>query len=279
MTRKEFIKLSALLLSSPLFSNILETKETKKMPSLFIGHGSPMNIIRDNAFTKSLKNIVNTFEKPKAIIVISAHWYENQTLISNSKIQETIYDFAGFPDELYEVDYNPKGHPKLANTISQSLENSILEDRGLDHGAWSVLKHMYPNQDIPTFQISINNNLTYEQHFEIGKILSKLRNHGVLVIGSGSVTHNLRMTNSRAIMIDKWALDFDNFVKDAFSKKKLSNIVDAQFHSLFNINHPFDDHYIPLLYTAGTVEDEDKIEHFHEEIVSGNLSMRCIKVG
>ena len=279
MTRKEFIKLSTLLLTSPLFSNILETNETKKMPSLFIGHGSPMNIIRDNAFTKSLKNIVNTFEKPKAIIVVSAHWYENQTLISNSKIQETIYDFRGFPDELYEVNYNPKGHPALATTISKSLGNSALEDRGLDHGAWSVLKHMYPNQDIPTFQISINNNLTYEQHFEIGKILSKLRNHGVLVIGSGSVTHNLRMTNSRAIMIDKWALDFDNFVKDAFSKKKLSNIVDAQFHSLFNINHPFDDHYIPLLYTAGTVEDEDNIEHFHEEIVSGNLSMRCIKVG
>lgn len=275
MTRKEFIKLTSFLLASPLFA--MNQTSNKRMPSLFISHGSPMNIIRDNSFTDSLKEIVKTFEKPKAIIVISAHWYENETLVSNSEEQDTIYDFYNFPNALYDIVYEPKGEPALANKVS-SMINASFEDRGLDHGAWSVLKHMYPKADIPTFQISINKNLNYLQHFEFGTILKKLREHGVLIIGSGSVTHNLRLTNSRATKIDEWAKVFDDFIKESFSQKKLSNIINAQHHPLFNIAHPFDDHYIPLLYTAGTINKEDKVEHFHEEIVSGNLTMRCIKI-
>ena len=278
MTRKEFLKLSSLLLASPFYAN-MTSKEKNPMPALFIGHGSPMNIVRDNAFTKSLKNITKTFDKPKAIIVISAHWYEKQTLISNSEEQDTIYDFYGFPDELYDIYYEPKGNPKLADNISKQLKGSKLEDRGLDHGAWSVLKHMYPNADIPTFQISINSKLSYMQHFELASILGKLREHGVLIIGSGSVTHNLRLTNSRSSKIDDWAVAFDEFIKASFTKKEFINIVNAPYHPLFNISHPFDDHYIPLLYTAGMTKKEDKVEHFYEEIVSRNLSMRCIKVG
>ena len=278
MTRKEFLKLSSLLLASPFYAN-MTSKEKNPMPALFIGHGSPMNIVRDNAFTKSLKNITKTFDKPKAIIVISAHWYEKQTLISNSEEQDTIYDFYGFPDELYDIYYEPKGNPKLADNISKQLKGSKLEDRGLDHGAWSVLKHMYPNADIPTFQISINSKLSYMQHFELASTLGKLREHGVLIIGSGSVTHNLRLTNSRSSKIDDWAVAFDEFIKASFTKKEFINIVNAPYHPLFNISHPFDDHYIPLLYTAGMTKKEDKVEHFYEEIVSRNLSMRCIKVG
>lgn len=278
MTRKEFLKLSTLLLASPFYANMIK-EDKNPMPALFIGHGSPMNIIRDNAFTKSLSNITKTFNKPKAIIVISAHWYEKETLISNSEEQDTIYDFYGFPDELYEMHYEPSGNPQLAKEVSKLVENSKLEDRGLDHGAWSVLKHMYPNADIPTFQISINKNFTYEQHFKFASLLGKLREHGVLIIGSGSVTHNLRLTNSRSIKIDKWAVSFDKFIKDSFSNKIFSNIINAPYHPLFNTAHPFDDHYIPLLYTAGLTKKEDNIEHFYEEIVSANLSMRCIKVG
>lgn len=276
MTRKEFLKLTTLLLSSPLFAN--KQSSDKTMPSLFISHGSPMNIVSDNNFTKSLKKITKTFEKPKAIIVISAHWYENETLVSNSDEQDTIYDFYNFPSELYDVIYEPNGEPKLANEVSSMMKASAV-DRGLDHGAWSVLTHMYPNANIPTFQISINKNLNYLQHFEFGTILKRLRNQGVLIIGSGSVTHNLRLTNRNAQKVDEWATIFDNFIKDSFSQKKFSNIVYAQQHPLFKVAHPIDDHYIPLLYTAGCVNEEDNVEHFHEEIVSGNLTMRCIKIG
>lgn len=277
MTRKEFLKLSLLLLASPFYANTI-SKEKDPMPALFIGHGSPMNIIRDNEFTRSLSNITKTFNKPKAIIVISAHWYEKETLISNSQEQDTIYDFYGFPDELYEAYYEPSGNPKLAEEVSKLVKNSKLEDRGLDHGAWSVLKHMYPEANIPTFQISINSKFTYMQHFEFASLLGKLREHGVLIIGSGSVTHNLRLTNRNAKKSDNWAINFDKFIKDSFTKKEFINIVNAPYHPLFNTAHPFDDHYIPLLYTAGMTKKEDKVEHFYEEIVSGNLSMRCIKV-
>jgi len=278
MNRKDFLKLSGLLLASPFYAN-MTSKEKKLMPAIFLSHGSPMNIIRDNKFTKSLKDVTKTFEKPNAIIVISAHWYQNKTLISNSEDQDTIYDFYNFPDELYNIVYEPKGEPALAEKVSKLLENSILEDRGLDHGAWSMLKHMYPNADIPTFQISINKNLGYEQHFELGAILSKLREHGVLIIGSGSVTHNLRLTKRNDNNVDDWAKIFDDFVKNSFSNKEFLNIINAKKHPLFNISHPFDEHYIPLLYTAGMTKKSDKVEHFYEEIVSGNLSMRCIKVG
>lgn len=278
MTRKDFLKLSALFMASPFYAN-MSSSERKIMPALFIGHGSPMNIIRDNAFTKSLKNITKTFEKPKAIIVVSAHWYENETLVSNSEEQDTIYDFYNFPQELYDISYEPKGNPKLANEVSQIFGNTSLVDRGLDHGAWSVLRHMYPNANIPTFQISINKNFTYMQHFEFANLLSKLRENGVLIIGSGSVTHNLRLTNRNATKTDEWATVFDNFIKNSFSNKKFANIIHAKQHPLFNLSHPFDDHYIPLLYTAGMVKENDKVEHFHEEMVSANLSMRCIKVG
>lgn len=278
MTRKEFIKLSSLFLASPFYAS-MTSKEKKLMPALFIGHGSPMNIIRDNNFTKSLSNITKTFEKPNAIIVISAHWYENETLVSNSEEQDTIYDFYNFPQELYDISYEPKGNPTLANKVSKMFNDLTLEDRGLDHGAWSVLKHLYPKADIPTFQISINKNLTYMQHIEFATLLSNLREHGVLIIGSGNVTHNLRITNRSATKVDEWAFVFDKHVKETFNKKEFVNLVKLKQYPIFNVAHPFDDHYIPLLYTAGVTKKEDKIEHFYEKIVSGNLSMRCIKIG
>lgn len=278
MTRKSFLKLCTALVAAPFYNQLLAS-EKNRMPALFIGHGSPMNIVRDNAFTKSLRSITKTFPKPKAIIVISAHWYESETMVSSSQEQDTIHDFYGFPDELYEKYYEPKGEPDLAKKVSAMLGGLKMLDRGLDHGAWSVLTHMYPKQEIPTFQISINKNLSYIQHYQLGILLARLREHGVLIIGSGSVTHNLRLTRRGSQKIDDWAIAFDKFIKDSFNQKKFSNIVYAKNHQLFNTSHPFDDHYLPLLYTAGMTSTEDKVIHFHEEIVSGNLSMRCIKIG
>ena len=240
-----------------------------------------MNIIRDNAYTKALKDITKTYAKPKAIVVVSAHWYTSRTSISASQTQKTIYDFCNFPQKLYEIKYEPNGSPELAQKIKNNIHDTYLDDRGLDHGAWSVLYHMYPKQDIPTFQISINKNLGYDEYFKIGQMLSVFRDQGVLVVGSGGVNHNLRMTKRPPydLQIDEWALNFDNFVAKSFINKKFDDLIVARFHKYFEISHPFDDHFIPLLYVAGMVKKEDKITSFSEDIVSGNLSMRCIKVG
>ncbi|WP_320036412.1 4,5-DOPA dioxygenase extradiol [Halarcobacter sp.] len=279
MTRKEFLKLCALLSVSPL----LAKNETRyKMPALFVSHGSPMNIIQGHMYAHALKKVVKTFKRPKAILVISAHWYDSETFISASKEQETIYDFYGFPEELYKIKYNPKGSPEYAATVESILaEEGFLVDRGLDHGAWSVLYHMYPKQDIPSFQISINKNLSYQDYYDIGKQLSILREQGILIIGSGGATHNLREVKypPNNLQFDEWAVEFDNFVAESFSNKNFENLINAKEHKYFKISHPFDDHFIPLLYTAGVVSNDDKIEHFHEDIALGNMSMRCIKIG
>jgi len=279
MTRKQFIKLCALLSVSPLFS---QNKERYKMPALFVSHGSPMNLIQGHMYAHALKKITQTYKKPKAILVISAHWYDESTFISASQTQNTIYDFYGFPQELYDIKYEPKGSPKLAQEVEDILKDeTFLVNRGLDHGAWSVLYHMYPNQDIPTFQIAIDKNLSYKEYFNIGKQLSILREQGVLIIGSGGATHNLREVKYPPYnkQYDKWAIEFDKFVANSFTNKSFDNLIDAKNHKYFKISHPFDDHFIPLLYTAGLVSKDDKIEHFYESMALGNLSMRCIKVG
>lgn len=281
MTRKEFLKLCTLLSVSPLFAKGEDIKPYK-MPALFISHGSPMNIIEEHLYTRSLKNITKTFKRPKAILVVSAHWYDSATYVSMNERQETIYDFYGFPRELYDIKYEPKGSPTTALKVKEILkDNTFLVKRGLDHGAWSVLHHMYPQQDIPTFQISIDKNLSYQEYFEIGKMLNVLREQDILVIGSGGATHNLRAVKRppNNLEIDEWAITFDKFVKDCFVNKNFDELIDAKFHKYFQIAHPFDDHFIPALYVAGMVDKDDKIENFHEDIVLGNLSMRCIKVG
>lgn len=257
-------------------------KKKDLMPALFISHGSPMNIVENNSYTKALIEVSKTFKKPKAILVVSAHWYDNATYISASDKQKTIYDFYNFPKPLYDIKYEPKGSPELASKVKEIIQDdSFLVDRGLDHGAWSVLTHMYPNQDIPTFQLSINKNLGYDEYFKIGQMLKVLRSQDILVMGSGGTVHNLRALKYPPydIQIDEWAIEFDQFVAKSFVNKKFDDLIEAKFHKYFRISHPFDDHFIPLLYVAGLVNENDKIENFYEDIVRANLSMRCIKVG
>ena len=276
MTRKEFLQLSALTLASPL----LGAQKSTIMPALFVGHGSPMNILADNSYTTHLKDIAKSIPKPKAIVVISAHWYQEKTYISGSNIQECIYDFYGFPDELYDIKYTPKGDPRLADELHSKIFNSEVVDRGVDHGTWSVLHHMYPNQDIPTLQISINKNLSYLEYYKLGSQLSYLRENGVLVMGSGNITHNLRAAKrDESATQESWAVEFDEYVKESFDNKEFYDLINAKEHKYFAMSHPFDDHFIPLLYIAGLVKSTDTITHFHQEIQNANISMRCIKIG
>ena len=260
----------------------MNSEKSNKMPVFFIGHGSPMNAIESNPFTDSLKSVGNLIgEKPKAIMVVSAHWLTQGSFVSTTEHPEIIYDFYGFPKELYEVKYTALGAPFAAKkTIDLAAE--IREDSkwGLDHGAWTVLKHMFPKADIPVFQLSIDYHKPMQYHFELAQKLRKLRNEGVLVIGSGNIVHNLRLAFSTENNAPyDWAIEFDEIVKDRINERDFNSLVNYErYGRAAQLSIPTVDHYIPLMYSLALVDDEDEIIFTYEEVLS-SLSMRCLKIG
>ena len=248
-----------------------------KMPVVFIGHGSPMNAIEDNIFTKNWRDIAKKIPEPKAIISISAHWYTKGTKIMNEENPKTIYDMYGFPQELYEIIYNSPGDPKLAE-YSKSLisKNSQYDDSwGIDHGTWSVLVHMYPNRDIPVFQISIDATAPPEVHYEIGQELKSLREQGVLLFGSGNIVHNLRMIdwNMKESGFN-WAYEFDNYIRKNIENKNHENIINySSLGESAKLAVPTPDHFYPLFYILGATDSEDKISIYNDSCTMGSLSM------
>lgn len=248
-----------------------------KMPVVFIGHGSPMNAIEDNIFTNNWRDIAQKIPKPKAIIAFSAHWYTKGTKIMNEENPKTIYDMYGFPEELYEIIYNSPGDPKLAE-YSKSLisMNSQYDDSwGIDHGTWSVLVHMYPNRDIPVFQISIDATAPPEIHYKIGQELKSLRDQGVLLFGSGNIVHNLRMIdwNMKESGFN-WAYEFDNYIRKNIENKNHENIINySSLGESAKLAVPTPDHFYPLFYTLGATDTEDKISVYNNSCTMGSLSM------
>jgi 4,5-DOPA dioxygenase extradiol len=270
------------MLSLPLFAQAdTQSKTSNKMPALFISHGSPMNILADNTFTQSLKALGKTLPKPKAILVISAHWYTKGTYLSDAKNPETMYDFFGFPEPLYDFTYPALGAPKIAQNLHQNSELFKLKNRGLDHGAYSVLTHLFPDADVPVFQMSIDRTKKEAYHYKLGRYLQELRHQGVMIIGSGGVTHNLndfkRDTNAP---IAPWAQQFDSYIKKAlvdFEHQDLinykNNLDDLAIHA-----HPSDEHYLPLLYIAGLQEPNDSLNFIHEGFMHSTFSMRSFMI-
>nr|WP_309597658.1 4,5-DOPA dioxygenase extradiol [Flavobacterium oreochromis] len=194
---------------------------TKKMPALFLGHGSPMNAIEENQFVRQFRKIVTSIPKPNSIICISAHWYTNGTKVTAMNFPSTIHDFKGFPKKLYDIQYNAPGNPKLAQLTQNLLfpfSINLDHDWGLDHGTWSVIKHLYPNADIPIIQLSIDYNKSTEYHFKLAQKLQKLRERGILIIGSGNIIHNLHLLDFKNInKIDygyDWALEAFNTLNE-----------------------------------------------------------------
>lgn len=252
------------------------------MPLLFIGHGSPMNAIEKNEFTGAWENIARELPSPKAILCVSAHWYIDNLAVGASSDPKIIYDFYGFPDELYKVKYPVQGSPEFAEKTARLLsgENSRLDyEFGLDHGTWSVLCRMFPDANIPTYQLSINGNMPPEYHFELGNKIRELRSNGVLIIGSGNIVHNLRMMKFEEDAYD-WAAEFD------YRAMKL--IEARRFEDLIYYNHlgkdaslsiPTPDHYYPLLYILGAASKEEEIKFFAEGITLGSISMRSLLIG
>ena len=247
------------------------------MPSLFLGHGSPLNLILDNALTQGLTDLGKQLPTPKAILLISAHWYTDATQVSFARsTNETIYDFYGFPQELYTLQYKAPSDKAVSEKIAKLL-NVPLVERGLDHGAWMPLHFLYPKADIPTLQLSINKNLPLSLHVKIGEQLQALRNEGLLIIGSGNITHNLGRVDFYNIDAPppQWALDVDAFIVKAFMERDIDSLTDIQKRSHeFSIAHPSIDHYLPLLYIAGTLKKEDTITSILKFFQNGSLSMR-----
>lgn len=252
----------------------------RKMPVLFVGHGSPMNAIEENEFSGNWKKIAGRIPRPAAILCISAHWLTEGTAVTAMERPKTIHDFYGFPEELYNVKYPAKGSPEHAKSIKKLVKTVAVgldHEWGLDHGTWSVLRNMYPKAEIPILQLSLDYQLSPEKTFEIGKELGQLRKQGVLIIGSGNLVHNLMVINPGAKPY-AWAAEFDNIVKDNLSSGDYENLINYTKYPSAALAHPTNDHYLPLLYVIGAAGNE-KPKFFNEEIIWGSLSMRCVAFG
>jgi 4,5-DOPA dioxygenase extradiol len=254
-----------------------------KMPVLFIGHGSPMNIIYKNDYTKSLQKLGTSLPTPDAILVVSAHWLTKGTFVCSADEPEQIYDFYGFPDELYAVKYHPPGAREVAESIASELKSDNIQTDntwGIDHASWAVLVHMFPRADIPTFEMSLDILKNEREHYTLGKKLSYLRRKNILIIGSGNIVHNLRQVdfdeNAKPFA---WAIEFDEYIKEALLQKDHDRLLRyKELSPVSRLAVPTNDHYLPFLYSAALQEEGEKIEFIHESIKNGSMSMRCFKI-
>jgi 4,5-DOPA dioxygenase extradiol len=250
------------------------------MPILFCAHGSPMNALANNSYTLALRNLKNTIPTPKSILIISAHWQTNGTWVTAMENPKTIHDFQGFPKELFDIRYNSPGSPTLAEnimkTISQPEIHADLTNWGLDHGTWSILKHIYPEANIPVVQLSMDMTRPVIFHFELGKKLQFLREQGVLIIGSGNIVHNLRVIDWNNLAAPfNWAVDYDNWVVKHIHEKNYQALVQEFNHSANGkLSHPTADHFVPLLYILGAAEQKDSVSEIYSGYEHGSISMR-----
>jgi 4,5-DOPA dioxygenase extradiol len=248
-----------------------------RMPVLFVGHGSPMNAIEENSYTKTLSKLTESLPEPKAVCVVSAHWVTSGSHVLTAARPKTIHDFYGFPKPLYEVNYPAPGAPDYAKRLA--FEHHLVADHewGFDHGTWSVLRHLYPDANIPVFQVSLDHGRTFPEHVALGKELLPLRDQGVLILGSGNLVHNLHQINWQ--MPDggyPWAQEFDSKVKQAIEDRDVSALTspDKWGEALLANAHPTLEHYVPVLYCLGCTDDRDSVSYPYEGIEFGTISMR-----
>jgi len=264
---------------------------TRKMPVLFIGHGSPMNIIQDNSYTRTLKQLGSSLPKPKAILVVSAHWLTNGTFVTCMDEPRTIYDFYGFPDELYEATYPSPGAPaEAAAAIGAVKKVSLACDTtwGLDHASWAVLKHLYPRADVPVFEMSLDYTFNdwhpkpLQYHYDLAAELGELRKRGVLIIGSGNIAHNLRHIDFENVDAAPyaWAQEFDEKVKLHLLRGDHADLL--QYRDLGKnaaLAVPTLDHYLPMIYAIALQDKGEELTFIHEGFQHGSISMRCFQIG
>ena len=292
LERKEFIKtlIGGAFMASlqPLYSWTKDLKEDDiKLPVLFIGHGSPMNGIEDNEFSRTWAKFGKEIPKPKAVLVISAHWLTNGTHITAMENQKTIHDFGGFPQALFDVEYPVKGSPELAIATSELITSTKVgldHDWGLDHGTWTVVRHMYPNADIPVLQLSIDYNKSAQYHYDLAKQLASLRKKGVLIIGSGNMVHNLQMVAWDKLQEPEygfdWAIEMNTIFKEKIENNDFKSLIEYEkLGSAAKLAIPTPDHYYPLLYNIALRDTKDEISFFNDKLVGGSLTMTSVKFG
>lgn len=257
-----------------------------RLPVLFIGHGSPMNAIEDNTWTRSFQSLAGLLPKPKAVLAISAHWFLPGTFVTGNERPPTIHDFGGFPRALYEMQYPAAGSVELARRVVELLgasRASIQNDWGLDHGTWTVLHHLRPAADVPVVQLSIDARLAPSEHLALGRALAGLRDEGILVMGSGNVTHNLRHAfrsmQSGELTPPKWATSFDEDVARALEQHDGAFLARVIETDAGRMSHPSIDHFLPLLYAAGAASDRDPVRFPVSGFDLGSLSMRSVIFG
>jgi 4,5-DOPA dioxygenase extradiol len=256
-----------------------------RMPVLFVGHGSPMNGILDNGYTRSLADLGGRLPRPKAILVVSAHWMTRGTRVMSADASPLLYDFYGFPERLYHVAYPCGGCPEGAERVTSLLGERVVtrdDRRRLDHGAWTVLKHLYPEADIPTFQLSMDVSLPPRGHYDLAVGLSPLRDEGILILGSGNLVHNLAMADFDDMDADPypWAARFDRLLAEKLSSGTHRELIDyGNLSSDSALAVPTNDHYLPMLYVLALQESGDSVSFVHEGIQNGSVSMRSFLVG
>ena len=265
-----------------LSNSISSTDNSPLMPILFVGHGSPMNAIEENEFSEEWQALSPTLPRPIAIVSISAHWETKGTFVTMSPTPQTIHDFYGFPQALYQQRYAAKGDPQLAQEIINQIEKPVIggdNQWGLDHGTWTVLKYIYPKADIPVIQLSLDHFLTPQQHFELARQLAFLRTKGVLVIGSGNMIHNLRMVNVQGNDFNaehgyEWAFELNELFKTKILDRDIQPLVNfSSLHPDIKLAIPTAEHYLPMLYILGMMQPNEKISLFNDKVIAGSLSM------
>lgn len=294
MKRADFLKL---LLASPLALAAMKLKELQtvtnglnetpeKMPVLFLGHGSPMNAIEENEFVAGFRNIGKNIPKPKAILVISAHWETRGTYVTAMDNPRTIHDFGGFPQALFDVQYPAPGSPGLAKETKELIKKTEvgLDQRwGLDHGAWSVVKHLYPKADVPVIQMSIDYTQGAQYHYELAKELASLRKKGVLIVGSGNIVHNLGMIAWDKLNTDTYGYDWAIEANEQMKKYILSGnhkpLINYRSQGkAWDMAIPSPEHYLPLIYTLALKDEKEQITLFNDKAVAGSLTMTSVKI-
>lgn len=292
MTRKDLIGMATAL---PLagtagklrtLNKFLDSADTSdKMPVLFLGHGSPMNAIEENEFVQEFRQLGQRLEKPSAILVISAHWETRGTYVTAMNHPQTIHDFGGFPQALFDVQYPAPGSPELAQATQQLVQQTDvqLDDKwGLDHGAWSVVKHLYPKADVPIIQMSMDYTQPASYHYSLAKELAKLRRKGVLIVGSGNMVHNLRMVSwqhlNAAYGFD-WAIEANEKMKAYICDRNHQALIDFRKQGkAFDLAIPTPEHFLPLIYSLALQEDKDDIYLFNDSPIAGALTMTSVKI-
>jgi 4,5-DOPA dioxygenase extradiol len=262
-------------------------KDNQKMPVLFLGHGSPMNAIEENEFVNGFRDIASKIPKPKVVLCVSAHWETKGTFVTAMEKPKTIHDFFGFPKELYEIRYPAPGNPDLAKEIVDIITKTNVgydHQWGLDHGCWVVLRHIFPEADVPVVQMSLDYTKTAQFHYELSKELNLLRRKGVMIIGSGNMVHNLGMVSWDNMDTPEfgydWAIEANERMKKFILNNDHQQLIEYQSQGrAFSLAIPTPEHYLPLLYTLALKEEDEKITLFNDKPFAGSITMTSVKIG